>query len=70
VGFFICGNWKYISHFTEWWGFALRIIKQLEIYFQKWTPCFKWTSIIEKKFLENFMEMSYLCKNEIRWIIQ
>ena len=29
------------------------------------TPCFKWTSIIEKKFLENFMEMTMFVKISI-----
>jgi len=32
------------------------------------TPSFKWDSIIEKKFLENFMEMTMFVKISI-WII-
>ena len=29
------------------------------------TPCFRWTPIIEKKFLENFVEMTIFVKNNI-----
>jgi len=35
---------------------------RLEIYFQNTTPHFKWTPIIEKKFLENFVEYTMFVK--------
>ena len=37
---------------------------KLEIYFQNMTPCFKWTSNIEKKFLEFFIEFTIFVKYE------
>ena len=36
---------------------------KLEIYFQNMTPTFNLLSISQKKFLENFMEMSMFVNN-------
>jgi hypothetical protein len=55
-------NWKYISYFQKHGGLFHINYNILEIYFQNMTPSKKRTSYIEKKFLENFVEMSMFVK--------